>query len=457
MGAIKKLARLHPAVLALLLSLSLTGCPPMGPSGGGEPTPIIVTGNFIDQTYVAIDPANHDFLISNSEANIIQAFSSTGGFVAGGAGQSGDNSSANGRFAWPAGIAIDPTSRNLVVADSQNNRIQILAPSGETWSYSSKFGSLGSHPGQFNLPYNVAIDPVSHNIVVADSGNNRLQMFTATGGYIGQFGGKGSGAGQFVNPQGLAIDQSSRNIIVGDGGNSRVQVFDLNGNHLFSFGSKGADNGQFSGQMPPTGDPVNFNSPMGVAVDPNTHNILVSDGGNSRVEIFSSAGQFLSAFGSRGTAPGQFNTPVGVAVDSASCNTIVVDYANNRAEIFPPTAQAAQLPSAISEPPTIYDPTVLNHLMHGVVSTGSCGQIGNSPTTVTFQYSVAPYAPNPPASYPYSVTATPNVIPAGTTNQQVTAIFHIVCNVMGHYRVVATNNAGTTYGADQLVVTPSCE
>ena len=41
----------------------------------------------------------------------------------------------------------------------------------------TKFGSLGSGDGQFNLPLGVTVDPSSGNILVADRNNNRIQVF----------------------------------------------------------------------------------------------------------------------------------------------------------------------------------------------------------------------------------------------------------------------------------------
>lgn len=452
--------QLCPSLLVMLASVPLAGCPPHTPSSSSVAATIIQgpffgDAGFIDQTYVAIDPATHNLLVTDSEENLVYIFSANGVAINSypSVNQSESNSSANGYFAWPAGIAVDPSSRNMVVADSQNNRIQIFSPSDTTWAFSSTFGSAGSGTGQFKLPYNVAIDPVSHNILVADSGNNRIQEFTAAGSYLSQFGSKGSGTGQFENPLGVAVDPATRNILVGDGGNSRVQVFDQSGNHLFTFGSYGAGDGQFGGSPP--GDPANFNSPMGVAVDPTSHNIVVTDGANSRVEIFSPSGQFLSAFGSRGAAPGQFATPVGVAVDAVSCNTVVVDYGNRRVEIFPPSQQEAELPSAVTDPATLINPDLGNHLLHGTVSTGSCGQNAGSSTTVAFQYA---FGYQPPTSYPYTVAATPNILASGLSNQPVTAAPALPpCNTYIYFRVVATNETGSVYGNTQVIYQASCE
>ena len=60
--------------------------------------------------------------------------------------------------------------------------------------------------------------------------------------------------------------------LVGDTGNSRVQVFDSASNFLFKFGSFGADDGEFS-------------NPFGVVGD-SEDRIIVGDTYNHRVQVF---------------------------------------------------------------------------------------------------------------------------------------------------------------------------
>jgi DNA-binding beta-propeller fold protein YncE len=85
------------------------------------------------------------------------------------------------------------------------------------------FVAVGSGNGQFNRPYGVAVDGGGH-VYVADTGNNRVQVFTTDGAYLTQWGTYGSGDGQFSAPFGVAVDGGGR-VYVTDTDNSRVQVF----------------------------------------------------------------------------------------------------------------------------------------------------------------------------------------------------------------------------------------
>ena len=61
--------------------------------------------------------------------------------------------------------------------------------------------------------------------------------------------------------------------------------------------------------------------------------VLVSDGGNHRIQAFSKEGQYLGHWGSYGSGDGQFNTPYGVCVTSVG-EVVVCDCSNHQIQIF---------------------------------------------------------------------------------------------------------------------------
>ena len=70
-------------------------------------------------------------------------------------------------------MAIDGEG-HIVVADSENNRVQVLRRDG---THVRTIGCEGKAAGQFKTPSGVAIGSEGH-IVVADSENNRVRGFT---------------------------------------------------------------------------------------------------------------------------------------------------------------------------------------------------------------------------------------------------------------------------------------
>ena len=68
-----------------------------------------------------------------------------------------------------------------------------------------------------------------------------------TADFAGSFGGFGSGNGQFHGAWGIAINDALDNLYIAETVNDRIQVFDSVGNYQFQFGSSGTGNGQFAG------------------------------------------------------------------------------------------------------------------------------------------------------------------------------------------------------------------
>ncbi|HEX5374920.1 MAG TPA: hypothetical protein VFW48_02070, partial [Solirubrobacterales bacterium] len=60
------------------------------------------------------------------------------------------------------------------VADTSNNRVQAFDATG---AFVSKWGSLGSAPGQFRFPVGVGVGPLGEVYVSEGSPNHRVQVF----------------------------------------------------------------------------------------------------------------------------------------------------------------------------------------------------------------------------------------------------------------------------------------
>ncbi|MCA9728360.1 MAG: T9SS type A sorting domain-containing protein, partial [Candidatus Eisenbacteria bacterium] len=173
-----------------------------------------------------------------------------------------------------------------------------------------EIGDTGSGPGQLQQPAGVAVDS-SSRILVADSGNSRIQMFTSGGTLLTMFGSAGSGDGQFGNLRGLAVDAGGR-VLVCDAGNDRVAVLQLTGNDL-----------TWVGAIPGIAEPVGVANGLNGEVlisDAATDAILVYDAGLSYVRSLTEP---LGYFG------GALVDPSGlVAIDNE--RVLVCDTGNRR-------------------------------------------------------------------------------------------------------------------------------
>jgi sugar lactone lactonase YvrE len=179
---------------------------------------------------------------------------------------------ARGQLDFPRGIAAD-RSGNILVADTNNGRIQRFAPTG---AFLSLFGKAGQGPGELEGPNGLAVDSRG-NIYVADSGNHRVEKFTADGRFIAEWRGPAPG---FYGPRDIWISEDD-SVYVVDQGRARVAKLDVNGNTLAVWGSQGNGDGQ-------------FNEPTTVAADSKRDRVYVADPHNRRVQVFDTKGKFLT-------------------------------------------------------------------------------------------------------------------------------------------------------------------
>ncbi|XP_070541261.1 tripartite motif-containing protein 3-like [Ptychodera flava] len=233
-----------------------------------------------------------------------------------------DSTHDGGEFDWPSGVAATEDGEYLVVADRDNDRIQVYNKDGK---FECKFGSHGKRNGQFELPLDVAVSEEDDTYVfITDEYNHRVQKFTLYGQYILHFGDNGT----LKQPYGIAVDKKRKQVVVSDIGKHRITIHDLDGNLVHSFGSRGDDD-------------VKFNEPRYVAVDNHHDHIIVSDHCNHCMKIFDITGKHIRTVGSCGTGPGQFIGPTGVCLDEDG-NIIVADCAD-RVQLFSPEGKFLRL------------------------------------------------------------------------------------------------------------------
>ena len=181
-------------------------------------------------------------------------------------------------------------------------------------------GGSGTAASAFRRPAGLALDPAG-NIVVADSLNNRVQVFSPEG----EWRAASSPALRLREPWGVAVDGAG-NVYVADTGNHRIQKLDRELRPLQAWGGAPAS--------PPTSPPgpLELSGPRGIAVDADG-NVWVSDTGHSRVLKFGPSGEPLGAFGELGSGPGQFRQPVGIT-SSRGGEILVADQGNGRVQRF---------------------------------------------------------------------------------------------------------------------------
>ncbi|TFJ96288.1 cleavage and polyadenylation specificity factor subunit 1 [Platysternon megacephalum] len=245
----------------------------------------------------------------------------------------GSRGREKGEFTNLQGISTSSSGR-IVVADSNNQCVQVFSNEGQ---FRLRFGVRGRSPGQLQRPTGVTVD-MNGDIIIADYDNRWVSIFSPEGKFKTKIG-----AGRLMGPKGVAVDRNGH-IIVVDNKACCVFIFQSNGKLVTKFGGRGTAERQFAG-------------PHFVAVN-NKNEIVVTDFHNHSVKVYSADGEFLFKFGSHGEGNGQFNAPTGVAVDSNG-NIIVADWGNSRIQVG---SEGRDLPGGPWEPAGLLVPPLPPHI-----------------------------------------------------------------------------------------------
>ena len=143
------------------------------------------------------------------------------------------------QFDYPKGITVHPITGLVFVADSYNDRIQVFN-SDLTYAHSI----ILHGDTQLNYPSDVSLDS-DGCVYVAEWNNHCITKLTTTGEYITRFGSKGSAPGQLHYPSSLTINNNL--VYVSEYCNNGVSVFDTKGTFLHCFGKRGRGEGDFYG------------------------------------------------------------------------------------------------------------------------------------------------------------------------------------------------------------------
>lgn len=179
-----------------------------------------------------------------------------------------------GDLSSPKGLDVH-VDGSVFVADTNNNRIQQFSATGEILNVWGTYANIaeGSAPGgTLNQPWDVAVSKDGF-VYVADTFNHRIVKFSNSGNFIKMIGvfAQGSNPDTLWGPRGIAVDLNG-NVLITDTGNKRVVVYDRDLNYITQFGGAGFDPGQ-------------FDEPVGIAVSP-SGDIAVADTWNRRIQIF---------------------------------------------------------------------------------------------------------------------------------------------------------------------------
>jgi len=228
-------------------------------------------------------------------------------------------------LSMPCGVAVN-SAHQVFVVDRGHHRIAVFDKYG---SMTGSFGRKGSGQGELSHPRAVAVNPRTSHVIVADTGNKRIVVFSASGDFVREC----SGYVDFLFPSAVAVLPNDT-IVVTDAYTNRLVFFQASGRHLSTWETRAAQADYLT----------KLKTPKGVAVD-GRGNIMVADTNNNRVLVFSLQSNECKCIGNfhtnvtmlagREKFHKDLTLPTAVVVDNAG-RIFVADDGNDRVVVYLP-------------------------------------------------------------------------------------------------------------------------
>lgn len=281
-----------------------------------------------DGSRYIVDTGNNRVVVLDQAGNFVRAFGSTCFLSDAAAGSCVDPDGAggplevgDGQFREPWGVAVAPDG-TIFVADTWNGRIQAFDSQGNflrKWGIFNIINDENRDPYFLFGPRGLTVG-LNGNVLVADTGNKRVVEYTPTGEFVKQVGGGGVVLGRFEEPVDVAVDPRTGAVYVADIWNRRIQLLTPALEPLEEW-------------PVPSWESKDIWDKAYLAVDGNG-TLYASDPQLAQVFVYSAEGKLQSSFGKYGSELNRFAKPTGLAIDPLDNSLLVADADNNRVLVF---------------------------------------------------------------------------------------------------------------------------
>ena len=246
--------------------------------------------------------------------------------------ETGSRGKGERQFDSPTGIDYDVARKEILVADTGNDRIIRLGKDGR---FIGKHGGFGlSYTGSkkseesedsLNNPYDVAAGGFS-NFYISDYGNDRIAIYDSYKSYKGNLFPKRNDRRNRLNkPKGIVTDYEN-NVWIVDGRSDLVYKISPHSTKLLEIGGFGYSEKQLK-------NPTQID----VGID---GSVYIADRGKSRIAVFDRLGSYKYEI------KDHLKAPTGVAVDSDGLLTVCDDSTNELSLYTPQGVRLAVITEA---------------------------------------------------------------------------------------------------------------
>jgi len=191
----------------------------------------------------------------------------------------------------PSGITYDPVSKNLLIADSEVDEMAIYKGTNVFWA--SLTGSVNAQANTLSFshePTDIDFDPATGRYYVSD--DDQQKIFTINAGTDGQFGTGDDSVTSFTtgsfgatDVEGIAFGQS--NLYIADGANKKVYKTATSGSLIATFDLSS----------------IGLTDLEGIAFNSDANSIFVLDAGSKRVAELTTSGNVTRIINIRAANP----------------------------------------------------------------------------------------------------------------------------------------------------------
>jgi DNA-binding beta-propeller fold protein YncE len=234
--------------------------------------------------------------------------------------QTGSRGNGERQFNNPSGLDYDKVKNEMLIADTGNDRIVRLARDGRFVAQHGGFGlSFGDRSEEredsLDDPYDVAVGGFS-NFYISDHNNERVCIFDSYRSYRGNLYPRDDDRrNRLSRPRGIKVD-SENNIWVVEGRADRVLKISPSGDKLFEVGGFGWSSQQLK-------------DPTQIDISASGGEIYIADRGKGRIAVFDRLGAFITEIRDH------LKSPCGVAIDEDGL-VLVCDDQTNELGLYTP-------------------------------------------------------------------------------------------------------------------------
>ena len=267
---------------------------------------------FIEVAGVATDSNDRVYAFNRGEHPMI-VFDSEGNFL---------NAWGEGVFTNPHGIFIGPDD-TVYLADNFDHTVRVFTTDGlllKTLGSENNPAETGFEAGKtpvqfgggpFNRVTNACLSSKSELYVADGYGNARVHKFSSELEYEHSWGQPGQGPGEFRLPHAIVLDSDDR-VLVADRENSRIQVFTSQGDYVTEWNNVVRPDDLFI-----DGEGILYVAELGQIAGRSPDVEILPHMPHARVSLMDLDGKLIHRFGGANPVkPGNFFAPHGIWADS---------------------------------------------------------------------------------------------------------------------------------------------